>query len=100
MKTVIVEYTVRTDYVETNKKNIQAVMDELHSMGDVGVQYFASLKDDGKSFAHIVVQRDEEAAQVMPKLASFKHFREQLNTGLEVKPQRTDMDLVGKSFDL
>jgi len=100
MKTTIVEYTVRKDYVETNKANIRAVTDELAQKGDTGVQYFASLKDDGQSFVHVVISRDEEGSKVVPSLNAFKHFRTQLNTGLVSGPNSTNMDLVGKSFDL
>jgi len=99
MKTVKVEYTVRDDYVETNKQNINAVMAELRSLGDKGVQYSAFLKDDGKTFVHFAMSRDEEASQVVPNLESFKVFREQLQTGAETPPVQEELDLVDSSLD-
>src|SRR6266446_6980979 len=34
MKAIKVEYTVKPEYVSTNKANIQKVMDELRALGD------------------------------------------------------------------
>jgi len=100
MKTVKVEYRVRPDYVETNKQNIKNVMKELQGLGDVGVHYSAYVKEDGQSFVHIAMQRDEAAAKVVPNLESFKTFRTQLKTGLEIEPKSEELQMVEKSFDL
>lgn len=100
MRTVKVEYRVRPDYVETNKQNIVNVMKELRGLGDVGVQYSSHVKEDGQSFVHIVMQRDEAAAKVLGGLESFKTFQAQLKGGLEVPPKAEELKLVEKSFDL
>ena len=100
MKAVKVEYTVREDFVEKNKQNIQAVMEALKKMGDVGVQYSSWTKEDGKTFIHIVFQRDEKAAAVVPNLEEFKHFQKELKTALEVPPKAEPLEIVGSSFDM
>jgi L-rhamnose mutarotase len=99
MEASIIQYTVKEDYVETNKANIKAVMAELRSLGDKGIKYSVFIKEDGKSFVHFVVFRDEEASNVIPNLESFKKFREQLQTGAVVKPVAEELDFIDSHFE-
>ncbi len=50
MRAVKVEYTVKPEYVATNKANIQSkyskLMDELRAIGNVCVLYSTYLKED------------------------------------------------------
>ncbi|MGH2563153.1 MAG: hypothetical protein ACRDE8_10910 [Ginsengibacter sp.] len=99
MKAVKVEYTVKPEYVNTNKANIQKVMDELRTLGDTGTLYSTYIKDDGVSFVHFSIHRDEE--NIIPTLESFKAFSNQLKSeGLTAPPQAIKLNLVAKSFDL
>jgi hypothetical protein len=100
MRAVKVEYTVKPEYVETNKANIQKVMDELHSLGDVGILYSTYLKEDGVSFVHFSIHREEE--NIIPSLSAFKAFTTQLKAeGLAGDPpQAMKLQMVAKSFDL
>ena len=101
MKAIKVEYTVKPEYVNTNKANIQKVMDELRALGNVGVLYSSYVKEDGCSFVHFAIHRDDEASNVITSLESFKKFNEQLRAeGLVTPPQSTKLEMVGKSFDL
>ena len=59
MKAVKVQYTVRENYVETNKKNIKAVVSELRNMGDKGVKYSVFTEDNGQSFVHFAIYREK-----------------------------------------
>jgi putative heme iron utilization protein len=99
MKAIKVEYTVREDFVKTNKENISAVMNELKGL-NAGVKYFVSIKEDGKSFVHIAISRDEQSRNVIPNLESFKKFQEQLKTGLESPPKSENLETVNSSFDI
>lgn len=99
MKTVKVEYTVKDDYVDTNKANINSVMSEIRTLGDVGVHYLVFIKEDGKSFVHLASTRDDEAAQVIPNLETFKKFREGLKDGAESPPVQDDLGLFDSSVD-
>ena len=100
MNVVKVEYTVREDFVETNKANISAVMNELKSLGATGVKYFVSTKEDGRSFVHIAISRDEESGNIITNLEAFKKFREQLKTGVESGPKSENLKVVNSSFDV
>ena len=100
MRAVKVEYTVKPGYAETNKINIQKVMDELNALGNVGILYSTWVKDDGVSFVHFSIHRDEE--NIIPSLPAFKVFNTQLKAeGLVGKvPKGLQLQMVAKSFEL
>ena len=101
MRAVKVEYTVKPEYVSTNKANIQKVMDELRALGDVGVLYSTYTKEDGCSFVHFSIHRDSDEPNIITSLAAFKTFSAQLKAeGLISPPQAIKLDMVAKSFDL
>ncbi len=100
MKVTKVEYTVREDFVETNKANIGKVMEELRASNNHDVKYMAFLKEDGKSFMHLVLSANDEAGKIISGLSAFQHFREELNSGVEVKPVSENFHLVHSSEKL
>jgi hypothetical protein len=101
MKAVKVEYTVKPEYVSTNKANIQKVMDELRALGDVGIMYSTYVKEDGCSFVHFAMQRNAESTAVLTSLETFKAFNTQLKAeGLTAPPHSVKLDLVAGSFDM
>ncbi len=100
MKAVKVQYTVKEEYVETNKRNIRKVMAELRKLNDPGIKYSAFVLDDGKSFVHFVMQTDGGATAI-GDLDSFKSFRQQLQESQpEVPPKAENLSLAGSSFDI
>src|ERR1700733_3179086 len=100
MRAVKVEYTVKPEYVNTNKANIQKVMDELRSLGDVGILYSTYVKEDGVSFVHFSIHKEEE--NIITSLTAFKAFSSQLKAeGLAGEvPKAMKLQMVAKSFDL
>jgi hypothetical protein len=100
MKAIKVEYTVKPEYVDTNKANIQKVVSELRSMEDPGILYSVYVKEDGCSFVHFAIYGDDRP-NIIPTLASFLAFRDQLKAeGLEGGIQSHTMEMAGSSFDL
>lgn len=99
MRAVKVEYTVKPEYVTTNKANIQKVMDELRSMEDAGILYSTYIKEDGVNFVHFSIHKNEE--NIIPSLAAFKAFSAQLKAeGLASDaPHVLRLEMVAKSFD-
>ena len=61
MRAVKVEYTVKPEYVETNKANIQKVMDELRSLGNTG-----------KGQENHFIVRQTTVAKAAPKTGAVK----------------------------
>jgi hypothetical protein len=100
MRAVKVEYTVKPEYVNTNKANIKKVMEELRSMGDVGILYSTYIKEDGVSFVHFSIHKNEE--NIIPSLTAFKAFATQLKAEGLVgdAPKSLKLEMVAKSFDL
>ena len=96
MDAVKVQYTVKEEYVETNKTNIRRVMADLREINNPNITYSAFLLDDGKSFIHFVMR-----CSTMSELPSFQEFQRQLKeSGPEVPPQVENLTLVGSSSDI
>jgi hypothetical protein len=98
MNGVKVQYTVKDEYVETNKANIQQVMADLREINSPNIVYSAFLLEDGKSFVHLVLRVDDEAQKVVSELPSFQEFQRQLKeSGPEAPPTAENLTLVGSS---
>jgi len=94
VKVTRVQYTVRPEYVEQNKRNIEAVMRELRAIGNDEVKYAVYLQQDGRTFMHLVHQNTAEAEQYPTSLESFKSFQTQLRANLEVPAKVEAFTLV------
>ena len=69
-------------------------------LGNIGILYSTYVKEDGVSFVHFSIHKDEE--NIIPSLSAFKVFSAQLKAeGLvgEV-PKALKLEMVAKSFDL
>ena len=101
MKSVKVQYTVKTEYAETNKNNIARVMADLRELANQGIKYSTFVLDDGKTFVHFGMYADQEALDVVSSLPSFQAFREQLKaSGPEAPPKGDDLTLVDSSYKI
>jgi hypothetical protein len=101
MNAVKVQYTVKDEYVETNKANIQRVMADLKEINNPDIQYSAFLLEDGKSFVHFVMRVNDEAQKTLSELSSFQEFQRQLKeSGPEAPPNAENLNLVGSSWDI
>jgi hypothetical protein len=101
MEAVKVQYTVKKEYAEKNKRNIEQVMAELRSLNNVGVKYSAFMLADGKTFVHFGLYADSEAKSIVGELDSFKKFRQELQESQpEVPPKADDLNLVASAYDI
>ena len=101
MKTVQVRYTVKPEYVETNKQNIGRVMQALRDINNPDLKYSAFLLEDSQTFVHIVMQANEEAAQRLQNLAEFNSFRQQLRASQPISPPKSEnLTLVDTSWQI
>ncbi len=101
MKAVKVQYTVKEDYVDTNKRNIQQVMSELRTLNNPGIKYSSFLLNDGKTFVHFGMYTNEETMAIVSNLDSFKKFRQQLQESQsEVPPKAEDLNLVASAYEI
>jgi hypothetical protein len=101
MKAVKVQYTVKEEYAETNKKNIEQVMSDLRKLNNPGVKYSSYVLNDGKTFVHLGIYSDEEAMSVATNLDSFKKFQMELKESQpESPPKADDLNLVASAYDI
>lgn len=101
MVVIKVEYTVREEYAETNRKNIEKVMFDLRQMNNPNIKYSTYVKEDGKSFVHFAQYPDAETGEIVTSLDSFQYFRSQLlASDLEAKPENIKLQLVGSAYDI
>jgi quinol monooxygenase YgiN len=101
MKSVKVQYTVKSDYADTNKKNVAKVMADLRELAEPGIKYSTFVLDDGKTFVHIGMYSDQEALDVVNNLPSFQSFREQLKASRpEAPPKGDNLTLVDSSYEI
>jgi hypothetical protein len=101
MKAVKVQYMVKPDYVETNKGNIERVMADLRELNNPGIKYSSFQLGDGRTFVHFGMYADEAAQAVVGNLATFQHFRQQLQASEpEMPPQADDLSLVASAYDI
>ena len=101
MKAVKVQYTVRPEYVDTNKANIAKVMDALKANPIDGMQYASFLLDDGQTFVHINMAEDQETLGKLQDVTEFNEFRTALKaSGPVAPPQSENLNLVAAGFDL
>ena len=101
MNAVKVQYTVKEEYVETNKQNIARVISALKELNNPDIKYSAFLLDDGKTFVHFVMRANEAANDVLPNLDAFKDFQQQLKASQpESPPNAENLTLVATGWDI
>lgn len=101
MKAVKVQYTVQPEYVEQNQANIQKVMDAIRANPIEGMQYSSFLLEDGQTFVHINMSKDEATMSKLNDVPEFTEFRIALKASGPVAPPKSEsLNLVGAMFDL
>jgi quinol monooxygenase YgiN len=101
MKAVKVQYTVKPEYADTNKRNIRKVMEDLQEIANPGIRYSSFVLDDGNTFVHFGVYSDQAAMDVLNNLPSFQFFRDQLKaSGPDAPPKADDLNLVDSSYEI
>ena len=101
MKSVKVEYKVRAEFAEANAGNIRRVMDALQENPIEGVTYLAFASENGQSFVHVNVARDEAALSKFTEMQEFKDFQSALRESNPISPPTPQsLELVGASIKL
>jgi hypothetical protein len=100
MKAVRVQYKVKPEYVEINKRNVEQVMADVKALNNADLKYCTFQLPDGVSFMHLSFAANEEATKVLGGLDSFNKFRKQLKEeGAETMPVAEELDLVASGYD-
>ncbi len=101
MKAVKVQYKTTQEFAEANKANISKVMAELREINNTGIKYSVFISDDGQSFLHFALFRDDDAQKRLNELGSFKQFAAELKASGPVEPPKPEtLNLVNSSYDV
>ena len=98
MINVTVSYTVKKDFVETNKQNISTFLNDFKNLDQNRFSYRILLKDDGITFVHISKYSDEEIQTELLNTASFLEFQKQRDeSGLNGSHKVEILEFIGES---
>ena len=101
MKAVKVQYTVRPEYVSTNKEHIRQVMEAIKRNPIDGMLYSAFTIDEGNTFVHFNIARDNETLSKINDLEEFRAFRKGLKESEPlVPPKATSLNPVAAGFEV
>ncbi|MEM7087427.1 MAG: hypothetical protein AAF489_14670 [Bacteroidota bacterium] len=102
MKAVKVQYTVKPEYINENKKNIEKVMGALRVNPIKGMQYSAFVdQENPNTFIHINMAIDDDTMAKINEVQEFRDFRQALKASQPlVSPSATKLKPVGHGFDL
>ncbi len=101
MQAVKVQNTVKSDYIDQNKKNINAVMNFLKENPIEGMYYACYQLEDNNSFMHVNVARNQEIMSKLSDVEAFKFFRESLKASNPIKPPTAEkLDFVGAGWEI
>ncbi len=99
MITVKVSYTVKPEFVETNKKNISLFLEDFKKMNTDDFKYTVYLKEDGVTFVHFSSYINEEIQNEILNISSFKAFQQKRDeSGLNDSHEVSVLNYVGSSF--
>lgn len=98
---VKVTYTVKSEFVLKNQENINSFMKDFRKINSTDFRYTAYVGDDGKTFMHLSIYKNEEIQKQVLAIESFKSFQQQRDeSGLEGPHKVEMMKLVASSFDI
>jgi hypothetical protein len=101
MKIIRVQYTVKSEFVEQNRKNIRAVMAELNANPIDGLRYSTYLLPDGVSFMHLSIAKDAETSGKLGQMELFKIFQAELRASEPLSlPKPEELKFVGAGFEI
>ena len=99
MITVSVSYTVKPEFVETNKANIDLFLEDFKKMNSDDFRYTVYLKEDGVTFVHFSSYNNEEIQNKILNVPSFKLFQKKRDeSGLDGSHKVSVLNYVGSSF--
>eukprot|EP00999_Lentomonas_sp_LEN2_P000097 NODE_1094_length_1016_cov_80.323960_g1049_i0.p1 GENE.NODE_1094_length_1016_cov_80.323960_g1049_i0~~NODE_1094_length_1016_cov_80.323960_g1049_i0.p1 ORF type:complete len:255 (-),score=66.67 NODE_1094_length_1016_cov_80.323960_g1049_i0:139-903(-) len=101
-KAMRISYTIKPEFIDTNKANIAKVMTELRKAGNPNCNYCSfQLANDTNSFMHFSYHPDEETGKLVTDLPAFGDFRNALKeSGPTSPPKPEELQLVAAAHDL
>ncbi|AZB10266.1 hypothetical protein EG344_16285 [Chryseobacterium sp. G0162] len=75
MINVMVSYTVKPEFVSSNKANIQKFLEDFKNLDQSAFEYKVFVKEDGVTFLHYSNYINEEVQHEVLNIPSFKEFQ-------------------------
>lgn len=101
MKSIRVTYTVKKEFAQKNVENIKLFLKDVRKIANSNMQYFVLLAEDGVTFSHLSIYKNDAAQNRFLSLESFKSFQRQRDeSGLEKEPAIEAFVLVDSSQDI
>ena len=101
MKAVKVQYTVKPEYTEQNKANIRKVMEAIKANPIEGMLYSSYTLEDGQTFVHINIAKDDATMAKLNDVQEFNDFRKALKASEPIAPPKsTKLNQVAAGFEL
>ena len=101
MIVVKVTYTVKSEFAPKNQENIRALVKDFRNLDSAGFRYSAYVCDDGKTFVHLSMYKNEDIPKKVLAVDSFRTFQRQRDeSGLEGIHKVEPMKFVASSFDV
>ncbi len=101
MKAVKVQYTVKPEYAEQNKANIRKVMEAIKANPIEGMLYSSYTLEDGQTFVHINIAKDDATMAKLNDVQEFNDFRKALKASEPIAPPKsTKLNQVAAGFEL
>jgi hypothetical protein len=95
MKRVIVQYKVKADQADENRRLIEAVFASLQEASPENLRYASFVKEDGVSFVHIASIETSDGSNPLEEIAAFDSFTEAIGDRCEIPPQVAVLEVVG-----
>lgn len=101
MIVVKVTYTVKSGFVEQNKRNIEVFLNDFRELNNDDFRYTAYQVDGTNKFVHISHYKNGDIQKTLLNREPFLEFQKQRDeSGLEGQPEIDVMTNVGTSRDI
>lgn len=101
MIAVQVTYTINADFVEENKRNIAAFLNDFKELRNSKFLYHVFVKEDGVTFVHASMYQSKEIQEEVLTTPSFVSFQQQRDEkGLIGTPIIENLQHIGSSLSL
>jgi len=101
MISVKVSYTVKPEFVDQNRNNINVFLADFKKLSTLNFLYNVYLQEDGLTFLHVSMYENEEVQNQIMNVPSFLNFqKERDESGLDASAQIESLQLIGSSLSL
>ena len=95
MQSVIVQYRVRPERAEENRRLVGAVFAELAEQAPAGIRYASFQLEDGVSFVHVASIETADGSNPLATIAAFAEFTREIGERCDEPPAAQGAEIVG-----